>query len=152
MFDLFAGVTAAIRSLIKVLRLRQPGMVFLVLTREIDSMLEFKLILPAPSAPDVVERRLSLQIGSQPPLTPVLMADEEAPLYSGTEGDLVSGSLVDVDDAGNVSPPRDFEFTLRDTIAPPQPGEIGIEVVREYFEGQDEEEPADPVDPVDEEE
>lgn len=132
MFDFFAGVTAAILSVAKVLRLRKPGKVFLILYNEIDGMLDFQLILPAPSAHDVIERRLSVQIGTLPPLTPVLMVDEEAPVYAGTEGDVISGTLVDVDDAGNQSPPRDFEFTLQDTIAPGQPGEMGIEVIREY--------------------
>lgn len=153
MFDLFAGVTAAILSVAKILRLRRPGKVFLVLYSENDGMLDFKLILPAPSASDVVARRLSLQIGQNTPLEIGLMVDEEAPVYAGEEGDVISGSLVDIDDADNESPPRDFEFTLRDTIAPGQPGELGIEVIREYdaTTPTDPTDPTDPVDPEDDE-
>ena len=44
---------------------------------------------------------------------------------------LVVLSLVDVDDAGNKSPPATVEFTAVDTLAPAQPGGFNVALVGE---------------------
>jgi hypothetical protein len=144
MFDLFIHVTEAIKLLYKTARLRQPSRVFLVIRSEENSMLKFVLILPPAGAFDVITRRVSVQIGSNEPVTYDLpkSALETEPML-GEDNDVVSGSLVDIDDAGNQSPPRDFEFILLDTIAPPLPGEIGLRVDEEIEPEEEEEEPSD---------
>lgn len=124
-------MTRAILALVKVLRLRKPGKVFLVVRKE-DSMLKFVLVLPAPSASDVIDRKLTVQIGSTEPIVySIDGAGLESEELSGEAGDIITGSLVDIDDAHNGSEPRDFTFTLSDTIAPPQPGELGLRVTEE---------------------
>ena len=127
-------------SILKVLRLRQPGMVFLQVVGEVETkkgnlkMLRFKLLLPVAGAADVTARTLSLQIGANEPQTVVLAGDAvETGEFTGNDGDSVVGNLIDSDDAtpSNQSPPRDFSFVLVDTIAPPQPGDLGILITGE---------------------
>lgn len=131
MFDLFVHVTKALLALLKILRLRKPGRVFLVVRKE-DSMLKFVLVLPEPGAVDVVTRRLLVQINGAEPLTYDLASSTlESEELSGDDNDTITGSLVDVDDSNNSSEPRDFEFILTDTIAPPLPGELGLRVTEE---------------------
>ena len=119
-----------IDSLVKVLRLRKPGRVFIkLLSRMEKGMLNFVLVLPPKGAPDVVTRMVTLQVGTQEVVTVEVDGETlETEEFSGNDNDPVVGSLVDVDDAGNHSEPRDFDFVLLDTIPPPQPGEVGLEV------------------------
>lgn len=152
MFDFFAGVTAAILSVAKVLRLRKPAQVFLVLVGEKDMSLEFKLTLPEPGAADVKKggkRELRVQIGAAAPETYTLPGTAmESETLVGPQGASVSGSLVDIDDVGNRSEPSEFNYELLDTIAPAKPGAVGLQVTAEV----DDEEvtpPADPVGPED---
>jgi len=116
----------------KVLRLKRPGLVFLILTREENNMLFFVLDLPTPGASDVVTRELSVQIGSNTPQNITLTGDVLVSAeLSGNDNDVVQGSLVDIDDAGNSSDPSNFSFVLLDTIAPPSPNAVGLTVTRE---------------------
>ena len=120
------------RSILKLLRLRQPGLVFLKVVSEEGTMLKFKVALPPPGAPDVVSRNLSLTIGDEETMMVTLPGSAlESEEYIRAEGTVITGSLSDVDDAGNVSPARDFSLTLVDTIAPPMPGEVGLTVTEE---------------------
>lgn len=122
-----------IRSLAKVLRLRQPGIVFVRMVSEGENgMLKFIIVLPTPGASDVVSRELNFKIGSGDPQTITLggaaLGTDE---LEGQDNDLIEGALVDIDDAGNRSEPRLFELILVDTIAPPQPGDVGLLVTAE---------------------
>lgn len=119
---------------LKALNLKKPGYVFLVQKFEgDDGMLKFVLMLPAKAAPDVVSRELVVSIDGQA-TTVVLGADQvETAEMVGQDNASVTGSLVDVDDAGNRSPAREFSFTLLDTFPPAQPGEIGLKVTGEDF-------------------
>lgn len=122
------------RLILKALRLREPGQVFLkVLGKDgVGMALKFKLVLPPAGAPDVVSRKLQISIGGLDPFAlEVPGSTLETPEYEGEDSAEVVGQLVDVDDAGNSSPPRDFSFVLTDTIAPPQPGELGLLVTAE---------------------
>ena len=122
----------AIDANTKVLRLKRPGLVFLVLTREENNVLFFVLDLPTPGASDVVTRELSVQIGSNAPQNITLTRDALVSAeLSGNDNDIVQGSLVDIDDAGNSSDASNFSFVLLDTIAPPNPGAVGLTVIRE---------------------
>lgn len=83
-------------------------------------------------ANDVVERRLTITVNGEV---------VENRTYAGDVVDLgelkvvqdadVSLALVDVDDAGNISPPAIHVFKATDTIAPPVPGSFGVNIVRE---------------------
>lgn len=95
-------------------------------------MLTFVLSLPEKSAADVVSRELSLSINGAEAQVASLSADaSKSAEMTGEQGATVTGTLVDIDDAGNRSLPREFSFTLADTIAPPQPGDVGLEVTSE---------------------
>ena len=48
------------------------------------------------------------------------------------QGAAVVLRLVDIDDAGNQSEPAVLEFVAEDTIAPAQPGSLGVTLVGEY--------------------
>lgn len=146
MIDLFG-----IKPLLKLLRLRKPGMVFLLLVNNKENdMLKFVLVLPPAGAHDVVNREVSIQVGDKAPSTfDIPVSDNETKPFEGKEGDEIKGSLIDVDDAGNRSEPRDFGFILRDTLAPPKPGELGLRVTEE---SPDEEPPVEPPAPPTDEE
>ncbi len=89
-------------QILKAIRLRQPGMVFLTLVSEKDGMLKFKLVLPAAGASDVISRELSFKIGESEPESVALDGSAtETAEFSGADGATVTGSLVDIDDAGN---------------------------------------------------
>jgi hypothetical protein len=122
------------RAILKILRLRQPEMVFLTVVSEDEGMLKFVLNLPAKSAVDVVKREVTITIGSGSPT--VIELDGDALVTAeleGQENDPVVGQLVDIDDAvpANRSPAKDFSFVLVDTIAPPMPGDVGLTVTAE---------------------
>lgn len=95
-------------------------------------MLTFVLVLPEKSASDVESRELTVSVAGGESQVFSLSGDETTSQeFDGEEGDVVSGSLVDIDNAGNRSEAREFSITLVDTIAPPQPGEVGVKVVSE---------------------
>jgi hypothetical protein len=81
---------------------------------------------------DIVERRLAITVNGETrnssPFAPDVTNFGE---LSFSQGDNVVISLVDVDDAGNVSQPATLEFTAADTIAPAKPGEFGVTLSRE---------------------
>ncbi len=81
---------------------------------------------------DVVSRELTVTTaeGVQPAATVSLGQAEVGP-YSGAQDSEVQTSLVNIDDAGNRSEPRVQTFTLRDTIAPESPADVGIRVTGE---------------------
>jgi hypothetical protein len=118
--------------IVKILRLRKPGMVFLTFYKGNDNMLKFVLTLPTKSAVDVVKREVTVVVDGADPVVVELEGDAlETGEFSGADGASVTGALVDVDDAGNRSPAREFTFALADTFAPPQPGEVGVRVTGE---------------------
>jgi hypothetical protein len=136
---LIAAITALTREVIrlrKVIQLRRPGLVFVRMVSEgVNGMSRFALVLPTPGAADVVSREISLSINGGEPTTQTLAGDAtESAEFDGQQGDIVTGSLVDIDDATptpNRSEPSVFELELTDTIAPPQPGEVGVRMVSE---------------------
>lgn len=130
--DSNSSMKREIRKLSKLIALRTPGLVWLKVVREESEMLVFVLTLPPKSAPDVVSRELTVKVGDAEPQTLSPGVDDtESIELSGADNASVTGSLVDIDDAGNRSEARTFEFVLTDTIAPAQPAEVGVRVVRE---------------------
>lgn len=129
---LLYAASLVLRSLIKTRR-RKPGRVYLRVLREgANGMLTFILNLPEKSAADVVSRELSVSVaGAEAEVLSVAADATSSQEFTAEQGATVSGSLVDIDDAGNRSQPREFSFVLADTIAPPQPGDVGLEVTSE---------------------
>jgi hypothetical protein len=81
---------------------------------------------------DVTERRLTVTVNDAPVSTKSYAADAVVFDEVGVnQGDKVVLTLVDVDDAGNVSEPAVCEFVGNDTIPPVKPGEFGVALVRE---------------------
>lgn len=109
---------------------RMPGPLKLVLGGE--DMLRFHLLLPEVAVKDVVSRELTVRIGHGEDAVFELTPDTvSSPEFFGEDNTVVFVRLVDVDDAGNRSEPREQQFVLLDTIPPPQPGEIGLQVIGE---------------------
>jgi hypothetical protein len=81
---------------------------------------------------DVVSRRLSVTVNGEAREQADFEADATSFGEHGfADNDAVVLTLVDVDDAGNVSEPAVFEFVAADTIPPAKPGEFGVTLVRE---------------------
>lgn len=117
------------RLLVEYLPPRRPLRVGATLIREDQSVLIYKLTLPPAGAPDVVTRELAVEVNGS--VRETLDASDGMEL-SFDQGDAVRLSLVDVDDAGNRSEPSEpLEFAASDTIAPPAPGQLGVELLRE---------------------
>lgn len=112
-------------------KLKKPGLVFISLKQGENGMLKFVLVLPEAGASDVVSREVRFSVGTELYETVLEGTAVETQEFSGNDGDAVTGSLVDVDDAGNKSEAREFVFTLVDNLAPPQPGEVGLRVTGE---------------------
>ena len=81
---------------------------------------------------DVSSRRLSVMVNGE------VSSTVDHPASATSFGEIsapqdatVVVTLVDVDDAGNESPPSFYEFVAKDTIAPAQPGSLGVTLVRE---------------------
>ena len=126
------AILAELRAIRKIVGRRAPGLVFIKVVREENGMLIFKLALPVTGASDVVKRTLVVKVGEAEPQTIELKSSAtETEELSGNDGETVVGTLVDTDDAGNDSPASEFSFVLTDTIAPPKPGEVGLNVLRE---------------------
>jgi len=97
--------------------------------------LVYDVQVAAPSDSDVVTRRLSIRVNGQP--GGVLDTPGSTCKFGGlkfNQGDEVDLHLVDIDDAGNESPPAVFSFTAKDTIAPGIPGGFGATLVAEVSE------------------
>lgn len=122
-----------INDLRKVIQLRKPGLVFSKMISEgMNGMSKFVLVLPAPGAADVQSREVVYSINDGTPVTSVLPGTAlETEEFETEEGSVVSGTLVDIDDAMNRSEIRTFNLALRDTLAPPQPGEVSARMTEE---------------------
>lgn len=129
---LLIELAGSTNSILKILRLRTPEMVFLKVISEDGSMLNFVLNLPPVGASDVVSRELTVKIGESDPVVSQLPGSAiTSDTMGGADNDPVVGQLVDIDDAGNRSGAKEFSFVLLDTLAPPTPGDVGLSVVSE---------------------
>ena len=83
---------------------------------------------------DVVTRRLSVYVDGAE--SPVDVRDYDATATALGEVVVAQGAavvikVVDIDDADNQSEPAVIEFVAEDTIAPAQPGTLGVTLVSE---------------------
>lgn len=96
-------------------------------------MLRFVVTVPEESTGDVVTREIMVTLpdgSTQSGAVAGRLAGDSGE-FSAAQDSIVKVSVVNVDDAGNRSEAREQEFTVVDTIAPPEPGEVGIKVVGE---------------------
>ncbi len=116
--------------------LPDPGPISLSVYLEDGSMLVFKINLPAlPDPPgDIVSGELTVTIGGASPVViPTTSGQAVVDELRGNQGDSVTASFAWVDDAGNrsVHPSSIDGLVLNDTIPPPDPGALSLEVTRE---------------------
>jgi len=99
--------------------------------RDTYMSLVYELTCAPTTEVDVVERKLVVTVNGEVVSTDSYSKDTTS-LGERTfaQGDNVVLSLVDIDDAGNVSEPAMVEFTALDTIAPSTPG-LSVTLVRE---------------------
>lgn len=121
----------------------RPGRAFCTPTREVDmDQLKFTIVLPPPSAPDVVRRELTVVDAAGHTTIGEYRPDEqEIGGFCAPQGTAITITLVDIDDAANRSQPSETTVTLEDIIAPPKPGQLGIKLVGEVFEQEPTPEP-----------
>jgi hypothetical protein len=95
----------------------------------------FRVVLPAPSAADVVTRELTVDINGTVQVLTLAVEDSNPLEFSGDQGAQVSVSLVDIDDFGNRSAATStMPQQLADNFAPPAPGDLGFELVGEILD------------------
>lgn len=111
----------------------QPVFFTVKLDRKGDNMaLVYGLTCGKPVDSDVVERRLAVQVNGTVVDNKVFAGDVvDFGELSFTQDDSIVLTLVDVDDAGNVSKPSLLEFVATDTLPPATPGGFSVSLVRE---------------------
>lgn len=103
---------------------------------EVD-LIKFKVTVPEEATPDVVRRDVQVTLADGSVLDGSVPGRDAGATgeFKGEQDSVVSVSIWNVDDAGNRSAePRTFSATLLDTVAPPMPGEAGIETTGEEHE------------------
>lgn len=131
----FDAIDAMLRDIL--LRCSNQGLLRISITGE-DPMADkilFQVVLPPKSAPDVVRRELTINFNNGTQDVIELSADAtSSDTLKGDQDSEISVALVDIDDAGNRSEPSLAAFELKDVVAPPAPGEIGLSIVGEETE------------------
>mgnify|MGYP000709351988 CR=1 FL=1 len=126
--ELAKALIKASDRLAKVVRHRKSGQVFLCFTKEgYHGMKEFKLVLPLATARDVKFFEVVYKDGDADPvvLHPANADYGKDPETFGEiaglqaeNGTVITGSVCDIDDAGNKSEASEFSLTVSDTTAP----------------------------------
>lgn len=133
--DAINRLAAAIERLIPP-RPSMPGILSIRVTseRHTDMADKLKFVVAVPAADgDVVKRLLSVELPDGELLEAEVAGKDavESAEFEVDQDVSVKISVVNVDDAGNKSEPREQTFLILDTIAPAQPGELGVRVVSE---------------------
>lgn len=103
-----------------------------LIRKDANMALVYNLSCGLPLDSDVVERRLTVVVNGK--VNPVSVFSKDTAdfgEFTFTQDDEVVLSLVDVDDAGNTSPPATLEFVATDTLPPETPGGFVVSLVRE---------------------
>lgn len=82
-------------------------------------------------AGEVVQRRLTRVVNGGPAIAATFDASQPTFIFDAEQDDVVELSLVNIDDAGNISPPSERTVTIVDNIPPAAPGQmtVGVEEV-----------------------
>lgn len=93
-------------------------------------MLVYSAVLDAAVDSDVVSQEVTVDVAGVPTVT---SHPKEGATFEirAADNDTVTLTTVAIDDAGNRSEARVQSFVATDTIAPSQPGEIAVTLVRE---------------------
>ncbi|HEY4761276.1 MAG TPA: hypothetical protein VIH42_11905 [Thermoguttaceae bacterium] len=92
-------------------------------------MLQCRVLLPAVQQATIEKRILTITIMGQAPVIQEVAPDlEYVNFQSPQNGDIIL-ELVDVDREGNRSEPRIIPFKALSRLAPPQPGDMTVEVI-----------------------
>lgn len=111
--------------------LKRPGPIYIFMEKVMASKFRLKVLLPPIVDQDVESREMTLKVGDAEPTIQTVPKDTPSLEVMVDQGSHCVFTLIDIDDAGNRSEPSIREFDALDTIAPPKPGEIGIEVLGE---------------------
>jgi hypothetical protein len=128
-----------LRSILRIIRAwlfrytYKPGKVVIYIIRGDKMGLVYKASLPPLGAPDVAVRTLELTVDGVKEFINVVPVDSKSiELPPVKEGATVKIRLEDIDDRGNASLwGADVTFVSADTIAPPAPGQVSVELVSE---------------------
>lgn len=109
----------------------QPGRVRLLIYTKGEKQMKFFVLDLPPVLPDdlVAKRVLQLSINAEP-LAPMNLPAQAivSPEIAADHDMVLTGTLVDVDAAGNKSLPSEFRFVI-DVTAPHQPGVVGLRMI-----------------------
>ncbi len=94
-------------------------------------VLTYRVSAGTPVDADVVSRVLSVTVNGEEKGSTSYPVSADLGVVVVPQDSVVKLSLVDVDDAGNVSPAAEYEFTAVDTLPPAQPGFLGVTLVSE---------------------
>lgn len=110
---------------------QRPGPLY-VLVEPAMIGFDIKVLFPAPLAADhVTSREFTSQTNDAPPVVNTFPGDAaDASAGSAVIGDVVSMSLVDIDQAGNRSPASTRSITVADTVPPHQPDALNVELTQ----------------------
>lgn len=116
-----------------------PVLLGVVQLRSDESMadvLSYTVTAALPVDADVVSRMLTITVNGEDMGTVDVPVDAtELSVFSAPQDADVTLTLVDVDDAGNKSAPAVYSFVATDTIAPAQPGGLGVTLTGESTQG-----------------
>lgn len=111
---------------------RRPFPPSATLSREEAAVLVYKITPAAPGAADVASHEIAVTVNGVPADSPATVLPGGSFELQLADNDAVTLVQVDIDDAGNRSPASEpYGFTATDTIAPPQPGQPAVELLRE---------------------
>jgi hypothetical protein len=95
-------------------------------------VLSYTVTAALPVDADVVSRTLTIVVNGENMGTVDVPVDStELHVFSAPQDAEVTLTLVDMDDAGNKSEPAVYLFVATDTIAPAQPGGLGVTLTGE---------------------
>ena len=94
-------------------------------------VLTYRVSAGAPVDHDVVARVLTVTVNGEEKGSTSYSVGADLGVVVVPQDAVVKLSLVDVDDAGNVSPAAVYEFVAVDTLPPAQPGFLGVTLVGE---------------------
>ncbi len=130
---LYQGLELARRGLDLLAR---PGPIYLLVRRS-EMAVEFQvtgMLPPANPGDGVVSRELTVTVNAVPSVALLPFGTAQHDLWA-KEGDVVSMTLVDIDQAGNRSQPSaSASIVVSDTIPPGTPGVIGVSITAQREE------------------
>lgn len=95
-------------------------------------VLSYTVTAALPVDADVISRALTVVVNGEDMGTSSVPGNmTELGVFSAPQGADVTLTLVDIDNAGNNSEPAVYSFVATDTIAPAQPGGLGVTLTGE---------------------